>query len=568
MVAHSRHVSLLALAFATALALAGCKKDDPPAPAQPPAPPPTYTIGGTVTGLSGTVTLANNGGDARAVNASGTFTFATALSGGAAYAVTVTTQPSGQTCTVTSGSGSVAAANVTNVAVTCTNNTYTIGGTVQGLTGTVTLANGTDTRAVNANGTFTFATALLSGAVYNITVTTQPTGQTCIVTGGSGNVATANVSATVSCTTNPAGTTAILGKLGASWLHTCALRDGGTASCWGYNSSGQLGSGNYNNFSSPFIIPTLTNVTWIDAGYGASCLVYGAAGNVACSGDGQGNTFVNVSDGTGNFAGAQMVAVGDGHKCLVTTAGAPKCWGRGLEGQLGDGQMASSPTPVSVLGQPLPGCGPGPCATGTINSGVVQITAANNHSCILFTGGYLQCWGYTDGGATGFAATTTAADNVLNGVTFVDTGEFHTCAVMTDQTVKCWGSNSQGQLGLGSGAPTSVATPTTVPGLTGVVSVATGNGHTCALRTNGQVSCWGSTNTVDAHLSPFEYSLNAVIAIAAGFDYTCALRNNKTMQCWGSNSNGQLGNGNQVAINSGPNPNVGTVLGGAVFWGP
>jgi alpha-tubulin suppressor-like RCC1 family protein len=139
---------------------------------------------------------------------------------------------------------------------------------------------------------------------------------------------------------------------------------------------------------------------------------------------------------------------------------------------------------------------------------------------------------------------------------------------MTDQTVKCWGSNNQGQLGLGSGAPSLQLTPTTVPGLTNVIAVAAGNGHTCALRTNGRVSCWGMTNTVDAHLSPFEYSLTNVIAIAAGFDYTCALRNDKTMQCWGSGDQGQLGNGSTVAINGGPNPNVGTVSGGAVFWGP
>ena len=84
-----------------------------------PVPSVTYTIGGTVSGLTGTgLVLQNNGGDNRAVTADGAFTFATAIGAGAAYGVTVLTQPSGQTCTAQNGSGT-ANANVTNVAVSC-----------------------------------------------------------------------------------------------------------------------------------------------------------------------------------------------------------------------------------------------------------------------------------------------------------------------------------------------------------------------------------------------------------------------------------------------------------------
>ena len=81
----------------------------------------TYTVSGTVSGLSGTVVLQDNGGDNLSVTANGSFTFATSLASGAAYSVTVKTNPSGQTCTVTSGSGTVGTANVTNVAVSCAN---------------------------------------------------------------------------------------------------------------------------------------------------------------------------------------------------------------------------------------------------------------------------------------------------------------------------------------------------------------------------------------------------------------------------------------------------------------
>ena len=159
----------------------------------------TFTIGGTVSGLNtgASVTLLDNGGDALTVTANGTFTFKTALASGAKYSVTVGTQPTGETCTVTNGSGTVGTANVTNVAVACKSTaTFTIGGTVSGLnTGaSVTLLdNGGDALTVTANGGFTFKTALASGASYNVTVSVQPTGETCTVTGGSGTVGTANV---------------------------------------------------------------------------------------------------------------------------------------------------------------------------------------------------------------------------------------------------------------------------------------------------------------------------------------------------------------------------------------
>lgn len=78
----------------------------------------TYTIGGTVTGLAGTLTLQNNDTDDLTVNSDGAFTFATALEDGGAYRVEVSSQPAGQTCTVSNGIGT-ATADVSNVAVAC-----------------------------------------------------------------------------------------------------------------------------------------------------------------------------------------------------------------------------------------------------------------------------------------------------------------------------------------------------------------------------------------------------------------------------------------------------------------
>jgi hypothetical protein len=93
-----------------------------------PVPMTSYTVGGTVAGLSGSgLVLQNNGGSSLAVSLPGAFTFAGGLSSGAAYSVTVTTQPSlpTQTCIVTAGSGIVGTANVTSVAVDCTPTPFT-----------------------------------------------------------------------------------------------------------------------------------------------------------------------------------------------------------------------------------------------------------------------------------------------------------------------------------------------------------------------------------------------------------------------------------------------------------
>ena len=83
-----------------------------------------YSVGGTVSGLTGTVVLQDNGGDSLSLSANGPFTFATPLASGTTYDVRVKSYPTGQTCTISSGyGGTIAAANITNVAVSCMNST-------------------------------------------------------------------------------------------------------------------------------------------------------------------------------------------------------------------------------------------------------------------------------------------------------------------------------------------------------------------------------------------------------------------------------------------------------------
>ncbi|MBK9131744.1 MAG: Ig-like domain-containing protein [Gammaproteobacteria bacterium] len=162
---------------------------------------PSYTIGGDVSGLVGTLVLQNNGGDDLSVSANGGVVFDAALTNGSTYAVTVQAQPAGQTCVVDGGSGSVNGANVVNVHVVCANDTHTIGGVISGLSGTLVLQNnGADDLPLSANGDFIFSTPLSAGAGYSIAISQQPDGYVCAVSDGVGAMGTADiVDVTVTC---------------------------------------------------------------------------------------------------------------------------------------------------------------------------------------------------------------------------------------------------------------------------------------------------------------------------------------------------------------------------------
>ncbi|WP_081259543.1 family 43 glycosylhydrolase [Burkholderia territorii] len=150
-----------------------------------------YTIGGTIDGLVAAqqVTLKNNGNDTLILQANGTFTFPTPVAYGGSYQVTVDGQPPGQTCSVADslGSGVGVTANIASIRIRCSTNSYRIAGTVNGLSSgqqVTLLNNGADALTLKTNGTFAFATPVAYRGSYQITVGTQPTGQTCTVVNG------------------------------------------------------------------------------------------------------------------------------------------------------------------------------------------------------------------------------------------------------------------------------------------------------------------------------------------------------------------------------------------------
>lgn len=166
-----------------------------------------FSVSGTVAGLFGSgLVLQNNRDDDIGIDANGGFTFPTRLPSGSRYDVTVRTQPREprQACSVANGSGTIANANVADVKITCAMSDFSIGGRVSGLSGggLVLLNNGTDELRLDASGSFTFVTALPSGARYHVTIAAQPSNQnqTCEVSNGSGTVGSSNVtSVRVAC---------------------------------------------------------------------------------------------------------------------------------------------------------------------------------------------------------------------------------------------------------------------------------------------------------------------------------------------------------------------------------
>lgn len=283
----------------------------------------SYKVGGTVSGLlaGGSVVLQDNNGDNLTVAANGAFNFATKVASASPYSVTVFTQPTGQNCSVVSGAGTMAQADISNVAITCAANSYTVGGNVSGLNGSVVLQNNAgDNLTVATNGAFNFATTVAFGNTYAVTILTQPTGQTCSVTSGSGTVA-ANVSNVgVSCTNNSytvGGT--VLGLKAAT---SVVLQN---------NGGGNLtvsADGTF-TFAAPVLFGNTYNVTVLTQPTGQICSVGSgsgtmAAGNVAgvtvnCKGSVPSYAYV-ANNGAGENSIAQFTFGGGGSLAAMTPA--------------------------------------------------------------------------------------------------------------------------------------------------------------------------------------------------------------------------------------------------------
>jgi alpha-tubulin suppressor-like RCC1 family protein len=220
------------------------------------------------------------------------------------------------------------------------------------------------------------------------------------------------------------------------------------------------------------------------------------------------------------------------------------------------------------------------CTSGVCAGCVAQLVAGGAHACALTTDGQARCWGANDHGQLGSGdladsvaprAVVDASGVALTEIVELSAGESHTCAVRRDGTLLCWGDGEDGQLGTGPGM-TGAANPTpTLVGLTTVAQVAAGGRHTCAALADGRAYCFGANDAgqlgqAGAGATAPEpvtlagaAQLTTATALAAGDAFTCALDKNGGRLCFGANDSGQLGDGTTLA-KSIATPIAGTAL--------
>jgi alpha-tubulin suppressor-like RCC1 family protein len=337
--------------------------------------------------------------------------------------------------------------------------------------------------------------------------------------------------------------------------HTCALLSSGTIDCWGSNSNGQLGDGTTNDSPSPVAVSGISNATAVTAGNQHTCALL-SSGTIDCWGS---NSYGQLGNGTNGtpivdvnstaqavkvprvLGSVSAVALGGGHGCALLQTGVLVCWGSNSNGQLGDGVVSGVAfTPVGV--------------SGVTNA--TAITAGDEHTCALLSGGSVDCWGSNSNGQLGDGSQgvvnsswTPVAVLGLSSATAITAGSDHSCALISDGTVDCWGWNNHGQLG--DGTTTDSPTPQAVSGIANAIAIAAGGEHTCALISDGTVDCWGwnyrgqlgDGTTIDSPTPVAVSGVTNAVAITGGQGHSCALLSDGTVECWGSNLFDQLGDG-------------------------
>ncbi|WP_026189625.1 RCC1 domain-containing protein [Salinispora mooreana] len=337
---------------------------------------------------------------------------------------------------------------------------------------------------------------------------------------------------------------------------TSAISD--TIFAWGGNAGGQLGDGTTDNSSEPLAVrlPANTTVAAVAAGERHS-LALTSAGTLLAWGsnhDGQLGNGTTVSSGepvpVRLPAGVRVVAVavGANHSVALTSTGSLLAWGANDSGQLGNGTVTSSSTPIAVH---LP--------SGTV---VAALAAGRDHNLVLTATGpaALLAWGANSEGQLGdgtvFGRSTPVAVALPPGpiVTAIAGGGDHSLALTADGAALAWGSNSRGQLGDGTTTDSLVPVTAVLPAGTEATAVAAGRMHSAVLTSDGTALAWGSnqrgqlgnSDTADSS-EPVSVSLpvgTRLTAIASrDSDHNVAIATDGTALAWGVNSQGHLGDG-------------------------
>jgi alpha-tubulin suppressor-like RCC1 family protein len=359
---------------------------------------------------------------------------------------------------------------------------------------------------------------------------------------------------------------------------TCALRRTGTVACWGNGRYGELGTEARGERVAPADVRGVDSALAVGTGGDFACALL-RSGGVRCWGR---NHRGQLGDGTttdrdtavdvAGLSDAISITVGYEHACAERSSGAVVCWGANREGQVGNGTALEVVDPRIVPGI----------------QDVVQVAAGVSHTCVRHTNGTVSCWGDVDSRApegevdrmspTAVAGINDAIDlagghsytcvvhrgghlscfrkeaygarpdrtsieeEPVDRVARVFVGGSHECAQRSDGELLCAGYNPDGQLGVGS-LDDKLQGWRTVPQGKGAIAVAASHSHTCIVRPNGTVGCWGHSYTDDPnhHLPGWTPAAAArplstirdATAIASTFVHTCAINKSGGAFCWG-----------------------------------
>ena len=266
---------------------------------------------------------------------------------------------------------------------------------------------------------------------------------------------------------------------------------------------------------------------------------------------------------------AKAIAAGAYHSCALHQNGTISCWGYNYNGQLGNGQSgedADTSEPVEVAGI----------------EDAKAIAAGFSHSCALHQNGTVSCWGENTygqlgNGQSGYeslepieeynigsppqeieSSVPVKVEGIEDAKAIAAGGNWdrgHSCALHQDGSISCWGDNTFGQLGNGQSGfdwnDRSIysSVPVSVADITDATALAVGFHHSCALREDGTISCWGHNvsnrpgSIADSSVPVEVLEITDATALTAGFKHSCALHQDGTISCWGDNTSGQLGNG-------------------------
>ncbi|MCX6016954.1 MAG: cadherin-like beta sandwich domain-containing protein, partial [Chloroflexi bacterium] len=348
----------------------------------------------------------------------------------------------------------------------------------------------------------------------------------------------------------------------------CAILMDGQVLCWGRENYTVDEYWN-NSLTVPVTVTGVTDAVDVSHSSSSICIVH-ADETAGCMGYNQGS----FGNGTKNNAstvltpvieylggppmrGIRQMVNADSHGCAVMTNGTVRCWGRNIDGELGNGTTTASFVPVTV--------------TGITNAVQVALTYEGG-SCALLSSRNVQCWGNAGTPIVGASSSpsipvtvlTSAGGAALGGIVELRGSERYVCGLTAAGEQYCWGASNQNYYLAGNGTDTDPAFYYPVRAqriedqsdLSGVVQVAPAERANCAVMADGTVRCWGSNRFGQVGVGDTtNYSRAVTVTLDTGgvltgvvdMGYTgetmCALTSVGRVYCWGQGSYWQIGNG-------------------------